>query len=300
MLAIMLVWLAFPQCFAAPQRNVAVFYPEVSGGYAALFKSLVSGIYDYPGLAVRAFPVQKDTTQAELSTWLGERPAQAIIALGKRSYDAVKQLDTPLPILTGAFLQPPKGNAGVSLHIDAELAISKLKKMIPDIRRILMVHGNSGNWAPSEQIAETTVRHTLKFLELQGDSAQTVLKHYQTLFLTAKGKRDILWLPVDRTTPWKVILPDILEHSWRQRFAVFSHNPAHVQRGALLCFFPDNYKVGQQLAELTLGVLNGDNQREIQSSRHFKIAVNVRTARHLGISFSESQQEQFSLVFPAR
>ena len=110
-----------------------------------------------------------------------------------------------------------------------------------------------------------------------------------------------IWLPTDATTTDEnVIIPLVLEAAWKRDIVVFSSNPTHVKRGALFSVYPDNKALGQRLAALALQRA-GDpagGTHTIEPLRDLLIAVNLRTADHLGLEYNSQQLSRFHLVFP--
>jgi len=89
----------------------------------------------------------------------------------------------------------------------------------------------------------------------------------------------------------------ILEAAWNKRFAVISNSAGHVRRGVLLALYPEPFKFGVDLA----GTL-GNSNNKAGSFEPFKEALraaNIRTAEHLGLTWSRSTIRSFDLVFPS-
>ena len=68
--------------------------------------------------------------------------------------------------------------------------------------------------------------------------------------------------------------------------------------GLLFSLYPDNVEIGRHLATSALGYIasNGQGPRGVLPLKAVLLAVNVRTAGHLGINLSGRQS--FDLVFP--
>ena len=90
----------------------------------------------------------------------------------------------------------------------------------------------------------------------------------------------------------------MLQESWNQGIAVFSSNSTHVRRGVLFSLYPDNVALGKSLAGLAQGILiSGDyGKRGVMPLRDVQSAVNLRTAKHLGLK--PSRQQGFDTTFP--
>jgi putative ABC transport system substrate-binding protein len=91
----------------------------------------------------------------------------------------------------------------------------------------------------------------------------------------------------------------VLQEAWGRNLTVFSSNVAHVRRGALFSLYPNNVEVGRNLAEFALDYLSSSTppQRNVMPLKAVQLAVNVRTAAHLGVDIA-GKQATFDLVFP--
>jgi putative tryptophan/tyrosine transport system substrate-binding protein len=91
----------------------------------------------------------------------------------------------------------------------------------------------------------------------------------------------------------------VLQEAWTRGLAVFSSSVAHVKRGALFSLYPNNVELGRSLAGAALGQLsgNGAQGRGVMPLKDVLMAVNVRTASHLGLGVAQ-RQLSFDMVFP--
>ena len=89
-----------------------------------------------------------------------------------------------------------------------------------------------------------------------------------------------------------------MEKAWAREIVVFSSKPSHAKRGALFSTYPDNFVLGQHLFKMVneLALLPEDKKFAPLSS--MQLAVNLRTAAHLGLKYSAEQQQKFKLTFP--
>jgi putative ABC transport system substrate-binding protein len=74
-----------------------------------------------------------------------------------------------------------------------------------------------------------------------------------------------------------------------------------VPRGVLFALYPDNEAMGRSLGKLAMRrISNNSSNGGIKPLKDLKFAINLRTADHLGLSFSKEQESEFDLTFPAR
>ena len=131
------------------------------------------------------------------------------------------------------------------------------------------------------------------------ENIQEAALQYKSILNNKLGPTDAIWLPLDNILPSDVILPDILESAWDNKYIIFSTSPFYVKRGGLFALFPDHYKLGQQIAELAM---QAGNPQSIKFSyaRNYKSTINIRTARHIGMHISNEGIKQYDIVYPIR
>jgi len=107
-----------------------------------------------------------------------------------------------------------------------------------------------------------------------------------------------LWLPQDSTTvERKRGLAMVLQESWTRRLAVFSSSFGHAKRGALFSMYPDNVELGRAWALPRSSARFGAGDASgMAPLRAVQIAVNLRTAKHVGADASRAQG--FDMMFP--
>jgi putative ABC transport system substrate-binding protein len=138
----------------------------------------------------------------------------------------------------------------------------------------------------------------LELVAYEAQDLRTALRIYQDIFASADPRRDALWLPQDSSTVDEAsVLPLVLQETWARNLAFFSSSVTHVRRGALFSLYPNNVEIGRSLASSALGYLStGGQAAGVMPLKAVLLAVNVRTASHLGITLAGRQH--FDLVFP--
>ena len=72
-----------------------------------------------------------------------------------------------------------------------------------------------------------------------------------------------------------------------------------MKRAALFALYPDYELMGYELADLAIKQIKDRTEPQAIPTRKLKVAVNKRTASHLGLHYSQSQQRNFDIVYPA-
>lgn len=283
----------------AELSHIAVLYPKTSGGYEQVFSNMIQGVEQNGSSKVLARETSGDTDISELNRWLLENKIQSIIALGSVNYDLRDKLPVGMPVTIGAMVVSPDNFNGISLAGDPVLFLDNLQILVPGVKRVFIIYSkeNSG-WLINKAREEARIRE-IELIAHEVDNIKDGLKYYDSIMDKANGPKDAIWIPLDRIVPDKAILPKVLRSAWDKRFVVFSNNPLHVKQGVLFALYPDHRLMGKNLGELAVEAISADSAPALYPAKDLKIAVNKRTASHLGLHYSKSQQREFSIVFPS-
>lgn len=297
-LFILLFFISFCEAASGPAKLV-ILYPQVDGAYARVFGEIMQGVKEHAGISASSFALTNKTKPQEIEQLLKTTAAQAVLVLGQRSYRLAQQLTTGLPTVVGAVVTPVYEYPTISLSGDPDVFFTHLKILAPQVTRVFIVYSEaSSGWLI--RIAEVSARdHGLQLVARPAEDLREAVHHYRTIFETAHSDRDAIWLPMDRVVPDRTILPIVLDAAWKHRLIIFSSNPLFVKRGALFALYPDHRLMGHALAELSVRQLRDNMEARVIPTRNLKLAVNQRTASHLGLHYTRQQQQDFDLVYPA-
>jgi len=294
----LLFFMSFCEAASAPVK-IVILYPQVGGAYTRVFDEIVRGVKEHARISASSFALNNKTKPQEIERLLKNTSAQAVLVLGQRSYRLAQQLTTGLPTVVGAVVTPVYEYPTISLSGDPDVFFTHLKKLAPQIKRVFIVYSEaSSGWLI--RIAEVSAKdHGLQLVARPAENLREALHHYRAIFETAQSDSDAIWLPMDRVVPDKTILPIALDAAWKRRLVIFSSNPLFVKRGALFALYPDHRLMGHALAELSVRQLHDNMEARVIPTRNLKLAVNQRTASHLGLHYTHQQQQGFDLVYPA-
>jgi putative tryptophan/tyrosine transport system substrate-binding protein len=282
--------------------TIAVLYPNVEEPFRSAFVSMIQGIEERTKLHVRSYPIDPRVDTAELNTTLKRNGTRVVIALGRQGLNATAGLDKEITVLAGGVLLLSEADnvAGISMTPDPALLFARLRVLLPELRRVIVVYNpQKSEWLI--KLAREAARS--QGLELAthvaGDLARAA-QLYPQLIAAADNRHDAVWLPHDTTTVEEgTILPLVLRESWNSGVPLFSSNVLHVKKGALFAMVPNNVELGRTLASSALGVIAGDNKRRsLTPLRELQTAINVRTASHIGLNLGSRQQRSFDFVYP--
>ncbi|HEX6707982.1 MAG TPA: ABC transporter substrate binding protein [Albitalea sp.] len=286
---------------AEPARAIAVIYPEIGEPFRSVFARIIEGIDDQARAPVPRYAVGANANLQELAGELQRHDVRVVIALGRNGMKAATALDRDIGIVAGGVLSVPENEArGLTVHTlapDPALLFAQLKSLLPAARRVLVVHDPRQNAWLVRRARDAAKAQGLELVAYEADDLKAALRLYQDSLAGADPRRDVLWLPQDSTTVEEsTVLPLVLQESWNRNLAVFSSSVTHVKRGALFSLYPNNLELGRSLVNSALGVMAGSpGSRGVQPLKDVLVAVNVRTANHLGVPLTG---RRFDLVFP--
>ncbi len=299
-LLLLLLMAAHPWGFAAGKR-IGVLYPDIREPYRGIFANIVAGVRDSGVGTVEEFILRERTEVGTLDHWLESEAIDVLIALGRRGLDAAREQSSAVPVIAGAVLvgrgPETRGFRGVSLSPDPSRLLETLRGLAPGVRRVSVVFNPDTNQWLIDRAHEAAKALELEFRPYPAADLRAAAERYRMIFDAATLGEDAIWLPQDAATvDERAILPLILRESWNRNIAVLSSNPSHVPRGVLFSLYPDNRAMGESLAKLAIDRGNGVDS--IEPLRDLRVAVNLRTAEHLGLEFSQRRRHHFDLVFP--
>lgn len=290
--------------WGAGEASIAVVYPNIGEPYREIFEEIIEGVEDKVGAPVARYPVQSGTDIPALQANLRRQNTGVVIALGRQGMKVASALDRNIGVVVGGVLTVPENEARmqpvISLSPDPALLFARLKALMPAAKRVFVVYDPNVNGWLMKLAKEAASVQGMELVAHEANDLRSAVRIYQEIFSAADRHRDALWLPHDPTTvEERSVLPLVLQESWDRNLAVFSSSVGHVRRGALFSLYPDNVALGKSLAGLAQGILisGGYGKPGMMPLRDVQIAVNLRTAQHLGLNLGQ-QRQSFNMVFP--
>lgn len=284
--------------------TVAVVYPDIGEPYRGIFGKIIEGIEEGARSAVRRYPIGANVEPADLVAQLKRNGTRVVIALGRQGLKATAGLDRDIPLIVGGVVAVPDPEShvvsGISLTPDPALLFVRLKSLLPNVKRVIVVYNPQYNEWLLKMARDAARAQGLELVLYEARDLATAARLYETAFAAADSRRDALWLPQDPTTVDEAtILPLVLKEAWNRTVPVFSSSFLHVKKGALFALYPNNLELGRTLAGSALAAMAGEARRRgMQPLREVYTAVNLRTASHIGLNIGYQQARNFDFVFP--
>ncbi len=288
---------------ASMAGSIAVIYPDIGEPYRSVFAQIINGIEEKAKGRVANFAIGPNVDVGELSNSLRQQDTRVVIALGRQGVKVASALEGNYGVIVGGVLMAPDDevrNVQVnSLSPDPALLFSRLKGMMPKVRRIFTVYDPRQNEWMMKLARDAAVAQGLELVAYEAQDLRSAMRAYQEIIAAVDNNKDALWLPQDSTTVEEsTVLPMVLKESWDSNLAVFSSSFGHVRRGVLFSLYPNNVELGRHLAGSALGMMasGGSDVSNMLPLREVLMAINLRTAKHLGLNISRPQS--FDMAFP--
>ncbi len=268
--------------------------PDSSAPSATVLQSIVNGVR----VAAASQPLRIRIVAAgerydRVQSWLQEEGITALITLGT-GWDRLHSLKSHPRIVSGALDLSPDSTpqlTGVSLAVSPERFTDYLHKLLPQVRRIVVVHEAKDRWLVALAQKAAAAR-SMSVLAYESTDLTHGAQLYRSVIQHLVADTDALWLPIsDQRLDRGQVLPWIIEESWVRRFAVFSNSLEDVRMGATFGLYPDPGAHGKRLYEIAIR----SNAHGVEASEQVRSAVQVRFARHLGADLTAVH---FDLEFP--
>ncbi len=303
-------WLLFALLYLLPgeaaEGKVAVIYPQLREPYNKVFDRILEGIVEELDGRVVPYRIPADSTTGttELDSWIRENNIDAVIGLGRQGFEVTRSLPVPTARVAGALVTTPdKVNAGVSVITmtpSPAIVLRNLQRLAPDVKNISFAYSEKYNGWYVNLVHQHASKMGYSVNAVPVENVKQAAIFYREFFSRAT-RHDALWLLQDpQVIDNGPLLASVMQQAWEHDIVVFSNNPAHVARGALFSHYPANRQLGRQLALLTRQKLRSPGMgKKIIPIRDLMLAVNIRTAEHLGYSYPPRLHRKFDLTFPA-
>lgn len=290
----------------AEPGNIAVLYPNLGEPYRDIFAKIIDGVEAQIGRHVVSYAVGGAMTEQDILASLKRQDIKVVIALGRQGLKAASGLVRDYGVVVGGVVSAPEDDARnysvISLAPDPGMLFERLKYFMPNARRVVVVYDPRQNAWLIRLARQAARKQGLELQAVEVTDLKSAVRAYQDLLASVDPKKDALWLPQDPTTVEETsVLPLVLEGAWNLNLAVFSSNVTHVKRGALFSLYPNNVALGRQLAASALNYPVGiPSVPTVVPMKDALLAVNLRTASHLGMQLSSPVKQGIDLVFPAQ
>lgn len=280
--------------------RIALLQPSTATNPRSPFYKLAQGIISHQHTSVTTLTLNTDTEVNDVSKWLKDQNAEAIVSLGRQGHKLIKNLDSDLPKIAGGIALNPNGMSGLSLCGDPALFFQQLKLLAPQVERVSIVYNEKMNGWWVQQASAIASEYKLTFQGYPAPTIRDAVAQYKKMILSSLPEKEAIWIPLTDIVPAKTILPLILKAAWARNLVVLSNNPLHAKQGALFSLYPNNESMGYKLAEMAISAVSQPDKKQVLLASDLLSAINRRTAAHLGIKLSTQELEQYDRIYPSQ
>jgi putative ABC transport system substrate-binding protein len=284
---------------ASASTPLTVIAPETALKEESVFHSILNSMGENKEATITTVYIDKQTKAKTIKPQLKEQSPKAIVALGQTAYSLGKTLDSDIPVIAGAINLAPNGISGVSLVAEPSQLIDRLRQLSPETKRISIIYSERINGWWVQQAADYARSIGYEFNPVVVKDLREGVQAYRQVLAKAENNTDAIWLPLIDVIPSKTIMPMVLKTAWEKHIVVFSNNPSHTKLGALFALYPNNNTIGSQIIDYSLRYLKGE-ATHVEPAKDLSTAINIRTARHLGILLKEEVIAGYDRVYPVK
>ena len=222
-----------------------------------------------------------------------DRSSKLIVTLGYEAAQALVTSDVRTPVLSALLPRSSyerilrasgrKVSGQLSaIYLDQPLnrQVALIRLALPSVRRIGVLWGTESLiHAPSLRLLAPS--SGFQFVEANVIASEPLFPGLKRVL----DDSEVLLALADPTVYNSNTIQNVLLASFRARVPVLAFSPAYVRAGALLALYVTPTQVGQQVASVVRGVLQG---KALPSSpayaQNFSVAVNGHVARSLGLA----------------
>jgi putative ABC transport system substrate-binding protein len=290
--------LAFAALIAiAPGAGATPVVALVTSGTAAPFERAQHAIT----AALRASPVQPETLTFDLeedeanghevfAKVRGSKPT-VIITVGSLATASALAETTTEPIVFSMVLYPEQSGftgpgrervTGASLDIPPDVQFDYVRRLLPGARRVGVLYDPAETGMVVAAARRAVAKHGFSLVARAVGEADDPVTALRALMEDV----DVVWGIADSHVFTPQATSALILASLQRQVPLVGLSAAHVRAGALAALVSDYADVGEQAAALAIKVLQGEapSTLPIASPRRIGLALNLRTAEHLGLT----------------
>ncbi len=279
--------------------TLSVVYPKVGKPYNQIFDTIIDGIENEFDGELELVRVPRKFKVANVITEIQKQKPDMVITLSGRGFKVARSLKGQVPVVSVSKSIRPDSFSGISEAADPRVMFNYLKQLAPGVEQIHVVYSPYNQWLID--LAKVTAAELgMKLMAYPVKGTPAAVKQYEVLIKSAKKVRDAFWVPMDRKTGNKLSLNLLLDAQWERHLVVFSSRPTHAQRGVLFSLVPNYEELGVELVKMVKSIVKGTGQSVFRPIKEVKLAVNIRTASHLGLEYTAQEKGRFDIIFPTK
>jgi len=261
----------------APGSVVVVAESGVAA-YGEALEGLRAGLG--PGVA-RVVDLGGAGGAGELRRSLEAREARVVVAVGTRALAELRARRIALPVVATMVLRGSEPELAGQIDLDVPLGaqLAAVRGMLPRALRAGIIRNPDRSRYSAEALEGQGRKEGYTLVVADCDGPGHLLRVVGSL----KGKVDFLLCLPDPDLYNAVTIQPLVLAAIEYRLPIVGFSPAFVRAGAAVGVYPDYRALGRQAAEMALRVERGQSSGGEESPAQFRVAVNQRVIRLLGL-----------------
>lgn len=240
-------------------------------------------------------PDLRAASPEELTAGLSESPA-LILAVGEGAIAEARRSRPGTRVLPCLVPGREVGDSGVALDLPPALQFDWIRRVLPRVRRVGMLHGPD---TPEENLA--TIREGAEAAGLRLEvqlvrEARSLPRVLERL----EDSIDVLWVTLDDTVYTPSAARRVLLFSYRHRIPLVGPSRPWARAGALMALDRDYQDLGRQAGELAIQVLSAPPEAPLPPPvrpRRARLYLNDRARHKLRVGFAPEAEPHAAEVF---
>lgn len=283
-------------CFLTPSAAAATEIAVLQSSDLAAYREAVAGFKATGpnGATYIEYDLQGDMELGKkLARKIRASDASLVVAVGLKAALAARLEIIDIPIVYMMILDPGKHQltapnmTGTTLDVPMDRQLKILRQFLPAVHRLGLLYDPKKNAAKVKDATQQAPTQQFELQHLPVESEKDVPQQLRTLL----SANEALFLLPDSTVLTNESIRYILELALERHVPVIGFSSEFTRLGALLSVSVTYQQVGRETGLLAKRVLDGERTgvpKPVPIER-IKITVNLKTARYLGLSFSQEQ-----------
>lgn len=285
-------------CFAVERAAISVVFSSALGPYQQSREGFKEFFEEKKvALWISEYNLKKTNPEVICSRIKEERP-DLVFTLGTKASKLVKEKIKNIPVVFSIILNPQAvvdiNVTGVSMDIPPAMKLRKIKKILPEVKRIGLIY--SPKTTPLyREISKTCKEFGLQIIRRKIDSG----KELPDALKEISWQIDCFLMIADSEIYFPQSVEYLLLESLRGKFPVIGLSSFYTKAGALISFDCDYEDLGRQAGEIALRILDGEKPANIKPARPRKInlSLNLIAAERLDIKIPSAVIKEATEVF---
>jgi putative ABC transport system substrate-binding protein len=287
-----LVWL-LGLCTLCVSESAAMDIAILQSSDIAAYREAIAGLKATGpiGAIYTEYDAQGDLELGKkLARKLRASNASLVVAVGLKAALAAKAEIVDIPIVYMMILDPLKHQltaanmTGTLLEVPVDRQLKIMRAFLPSLRQLGTLYDPTKTSSRVKNAVEHAASFNFQLKGLPVESDKDVPQQLRTLLSGVEA----LWLIPDSKVLTNESIGFILESALAHQIPVIGFSPEFTRLGALLSMSVNYGDVGRETGSLAKRILDGERPSPLNPvpNDRLKITVNLKTAKFLGITFS--------------